>query len=62
MNIRRIREATRSAQKRLLHMESIFFTLQDFFAFTKGVIYILIIAILFAMLGFWRFLTSGNED
>ncbi len=43
-------------------MDSIFYTLQDFLTFTEGVIYILIIAILFAMLGFWRFLTSGDED
>lgn len=43
-------------------MDAIFYTLQDFLSFTKGVIYILIVAILFAMLGFWRFLTGGNED
>ena len=43
-------------------MDSVFYTLQDFFAHTKGVIYILIIAILLAMLGFWRFLMGGNED
>lgn len=43
-------------------MDAIFYTLQDFLSFTKGVIYILIVVILFAMLGFWRFLTGGNED
>ena len=43
-------------------MESAFYTLQDFFAFTKGVTYILIVVILLAMLGFWRFLMGGNED
>ena len=43
-------------------MDGVFYTLQDFFSFTKGVIYILIVAILFAMLGFWRFLTGGDED
>ncbi len=43
-------------------MEGVFYTLQDFLTHTKGVIYILIVAILLAMLGFWRFLTSGDED
>ena len=43
-------------------MESIFYTLQDFFTFTKGVIYILIVATLFILLGFWRFLTGRDED
>jgi hypothetical protein len=43
-------------------MESIFYTLQDYLLHTKGVIYILIVAILLAMLGFWRFLMGGNED
>jgi len=39
-----------------------FFTLQDFFTYTEGVTYILIVAILFAMLGFWRFLAGRDED
>jgi hypothetical protein len=43
-------------------MDGIFYTLQDFFLYTKGVIYILIIAILLAMLGFWRFLTGRDEE
>ena len=43
-------------------MEGIFYTLHDFFAYTKGVIYILIVATLFAMLGFWLFLTGRDED
>ena len=43
-------------------MDGVFYTLQDFFLFTEGVIYILIVAILLAMLGFWRFLTGGDED
>ena len=43
-------------------MDGVFYTLQDFFAYTKGVTYIVIVAILFAMLGFWRFLTGRDED
>ena len=39
-----------------------FFTLQDFFTYTEGVTYILIVAILFAMLGFWLFLTGRDEN
>ena len=39
-----------------------FFTLQDFFTYIEGVTYILIVAILFAMLGFWIFLTGRDED
>jgi hypothetical protein len=43
-------------------MDAIFYTLQDFFTYTKAVIYILIVAILFAMAGFWSFLTGRDED
>ena len=43
-------------------MEGLFYTLQDFFAYTKGIIYILIVVTLFAMLGFWLFLTGRDED
>lgn len=43
-------------------MDRVFYTLQDFFSFTEGVIYILIVAILLAMLGFWRFLTGRDEE
>ena len=43
-------------------MNGVFHTLQDFFSFTEGVIYILIVAILLAMLGFWRFLTGRDEE
>lgn len=37
-------------------------TLHDFFSHTKGIIYILIIAILVGMTAFWKFLTGGDED
>jgi hypothetical protein len=43
-------------------MDGIFYTLQDFLTYTKGVTYILIVAILLVMLGFWRFLTGRDED
>ena len=39
-----------------------FFTLQDFLTYTEGITYMLILAILFAMLGFWVFLTGRDED
>jgi hypothetical protein len=43
-------------------MEGAFYTLQDFLTHTKGVTYVLIIAVLLAMLGFWRFLTGRDDD
>ena len=43
-------------------MDTTFFTLHDFMAFTKGVTYILIVVILFALLGFWHFLGERDED
>ena len=38
-----------------------FYTLQDFFTHTKGVIYLLVVLTLVAMAGFWRFL-NGRDD
>jgi hypothetical protein len=38
-----------------------FSNLQEFMAHTKGVIYVLIIAILLGFTAFWGFL-SGNDD
>lgn len=43
-------------------MEDIFYTLQDFYTYTKGVTYVLIVMILFGMVGFWRFLTGRDDD
>ena len=43
-------------------MENIFFTLQDFFTHTKGVVYVLIILSLLALAGFWDFLNSRDDD
>ena len=43
-------------------MEEGFYTLQDLFLYTKGVTYILIVAILLAMAGFWCFLTGRDKD
>lgn len=37
-------------------------TLHDFFSHTKGIIYLLIVAILIGMTAFWKFLTEGEED
>jgi hypothetical protein len=37
-------------------------TLHEFFGYTKGIIYILIIAILVGMTVFWRFLTEKEDD
>jgi hypothetical protein len=37
-------------------------TLHEFFSYTKGIIYILIVAILIGMTAFWKFLTGGDED
>ena len=43
-------------------MDGIFYTLQEFMTHTEGVTYILIIAILLGMLGFWNFLVDRDED
>ena len=43
-------------------MEHAFYTLHDFFTFSKGVVYILIILSLIALAGFWNFLTERDED
>lgn len=43
-------------------MENIFYTLQEFMAFTKGVTYILIVVILLGMLGFWKFIVARDDD
>ena len=43
-------------------MDGIFYTLQEFMTHTKGVTYLLIIAILLGMLGFWNFLSEKDED
>ena len=43
-------------------MDGVFYTLQDFLTYTKGVTYILIVAVLLAMAGFWKFLSGRDED
>ncbi len=43
-------------------MDGIFYTLQEFMTHTKSVTYLLIIAILLGMLGFWNFLSERDED
>jgi len=40
----------------------VFYTLQDFMTYTKGVTYLLMAAILLGMAGFWCFLTDRDED
>jgi hypothetical protein len=39
-----------------------FFTLQDFMTHTKGVIYLLMVAILVGMAGFWTYLAERDDD
>ena len=43
-------------------MDGIFYTLQEFMTYTENVTYILIVAILLGMLGFWNFLVERDED
>jgi len=43
-------------------MDQVFYTLQEFFTFSKGVVYILIIVTLISLAGFWKFLTERDED
>lgn len=39
-----------------------FYTLQDFYTYTKGIAYLLIVVTLLGMAGFWLFLTSREKD
>jgi len=43
-------------------MDSTFYTLQEFMTYTEGVTYVLVIAILLGMWGFWTFLVGRDED
>lgn len=43
-------------------MENEFFSLQDFMTFTKGITYLLIVAILLGITAFWQFLTGRDKD
>ena len=43
-------------------MNGVFHTLQEFMTHTEGVTYLLIVAILLGMWGFWTFLTERDED
>ncbi|CAD7843079.1 MAG: hypothetical protein [Olavius algarvensis Delta 4 endosymbiont] len=43
-------------------MEQVFYTLQDFMVHTKAVVYVLMGLWLIAVIGFWRFLTSRDDD
>ncbi len=43
-------------------MEEMFYTLQDFMTHTKGVVYIIMGAILVLMPLFWRFLTDKDDQ
>jgi hypothetical protein len=42
-------------------MEPVYYTYQEFYTHTKGVIYVLMIAALIGFVFFWRFLT-GKDD
>jgi hypothetical protein len=43
-------------------METSFFTLQDFYTFTKGVAYLLVVVTLFGLAGYWLYLNGRDED
>jgi hypothetical protein len=43
-------------------MDGVFYTLQEFLAYTKGVTYILVIVTLIVMVWFWCFLVERDED
>jgi len=43
-------------------MEQAFYTLQDFMVHTKAVVYVLMGLWLIGVVGFWRFLTSRDDD
>jgi len=43
-------------------MDGIFYTLQNFLTHTEATTYLIIIAVLLGMLGFWNFLTDRDEE
>ena len=43
-------------------MNTVFYTLQDFMTHTEGVTYVLIVAGLIGIAGYWYFLTERDED
>jgi hypothetical protein len=43
-------------------MDNIFFTLHEFLLHTENFTYLLIVATLVGIAGFWYFLTGGDED
>jgi hypothetical protein len=43
-------------------MHAVFYTLQDFMTFTKGVTYIIMVAALLSIVGFWLFLSGNDND
>ena len=42
-------------------METIFYTYQDFYTYTKGILYVLMFVALIGIAFFWKFL-SGKDD
>jgi hypothetical protein len=43
-------------------MEGAIYTLQEFMLYTETITYLLIVAALIAITGFWLFLTGRDED
>jgi hypothetical protein len=43
-------------------MEPIFYTLQEFYTHTKGILYIVIIVSLIGITCFWNFLAGKDKD
>jgi hypothetical protein len=43
-------------------MGNAFYTLHDFFVYTKGGAYLLMGAVVLAVLGFWLYLTGRDEE
>lgn len=43
-------------------METIYYTYQDFYTHTKGILYLLMIVSLFGIAGFWNFLSGKDDD
>ena len=50
----------RTGRERKYIME--FYTLQEFMTHTKGITYLLMVAILVGMAGFWLFLSERDDD
>ena len=61
MSIRSTRTSIERLFKEVILMETIFYTLQDYYTHTKAISYLVMIAALIGFALFWKFI-SANDD